>query len=129
MKVFITKGFARFARRQRISDDHLREAVRRAERGLVDANLGGGVIKQRIARPGQGRSGGSRVLMAYRPSMRAVFLYGFAKNERVNVDDDELKTAQDIAEGWLEASANQIARAIADDLIREVDYDDDQEEA
>jgi hypothetical protein len=61
--------------------------------------------------------------------MRAVFLYGFAKNERDNVDDDDLETARDIAKGWLEASANQIARAIADDLIYGVDYDDDQEEA
>ncbi|MGP0090693.1 MAG: type II toxin-antitoxin system RelE/ParE family toxin [Xanthobacteraceae bacterium] len=126
MKVFITKGFLRFARRQRISDNHLREAVGRAERGLVDANLGGGVIKQRIARPGQGRSGGFRVLVAYRPDRRAVFLYGFAKNERDNVDDDELETAQDVAKAWLGASANQIAQAITDGLIQEVEYDDDQ---
>jgi hypothetical protein len=61
--------------------------------------------------------------------MRAVFLYGFAKNERDNVDDDDLETARGIAKGWLEARANQIAGAIADDLIYEVDYDDDQEEA
>jgi hypothetical protein len=59
-------------------------------RGLVDADLGGGVIKQRIARPGQGRSGGFRVLLAYRAEERTVFLYGFAKSERDNVDDDEL---------------------------------------
>jgi hypothetical protein len=64
VRVFKTKAFARFARAQRMSDGSLGEAIRRAERGLIDADLGGGVIKQRVARPGQGRSGGYRVLAA-----------------------------------------------------------------
>jgi hypothetical protein len=59
--------------------------VRRADRGLVDADLGGGVIKQRVARTGQGRSGGYRMLLAYREGHRAVFLYGFSKSERENI--------------------------------------------
>ena len=65
-------------------DRSLRDAVERAERGLVDADLGGGIIKQRVARTGQGRSGGYRLLIAYRSGDRAVFLYGFGKNERDN---------------------------------------------
>jgi len=73
--------------------------VQRAERGLVDADLGGGVIKQRVARPGQGRSGGYRVLLAYRRKTRAVFLFAFAKSERDNIDDNELATLRDIARG------------------------------
>ena len=129
MRIFKTKWFAQFARRERISDGSLREAVRRAQRGLVDADLGGGVIKQRIARPGQGRSGGYRVLIAYRRDARAVFLYGFAKNERENVSDDELETMRDIARGWLEANAGQLARAFEEGLIQEVDYDDGKEKA
>ena len=127
MRIFKTKWFARFARRERISDRSLCEAVRRAQRGLVDADLGGGVIKQRIARPGQGRSGGYRALIAYRHGARAVFLYGFAKSERDNVNDDELETARDIASGWLAANMSQIARAIEDELIQEVAYDDGKE--
>jgi len=55
LRIFKTKHFSRFARRERISDAALREAVDRAERGPTDADLGGGVIKQRVARPGQGR--------------------------------------------------------------------------
>lgn len=102
MRIFKTKVFARFARSERIADRSLVEAVRRARYGLVDADLDGGVIKQRIARPGQGRSGGYRVLMAYRQDARSVFLYGFAKSERANIDDDELATARDVAKGWLE---------------------------
>ena len=128
MRVFKTKWFAQFARRQRIADSSLCEAVRRAQRGLVDADLGGGVIKQRVARPGQGRSGGYRVLVAYRRDARAVFLYGFAKSERDNVSDDELETARDVAKGWLEASVGQLARALEEGLIQEVGYDDGKEE-
>ena len=101
VQVFKTKAFARFARQQSISDGSLCEAIRRAERGLIDAELGGGVIKQRVARPGQGRSGGYRVLAAYRVKVRSVFLFGFAKSERENVNDDELKTLQDIAKACM----------------------------
>lgn len=127
MRVFKTKWFARFAHRERISDSSLCEAVRRAERGLVDADLGGGVIKQRIARPGQGRSGGYRVLVAYRRRARAAFFYGFAKSERENVEDNELATARDIARGWLEASTSEMVQAMADGLIQEIEYDVEEE--
>jgi hypothetical protein len=126
--IYKTKSFARFARRQRIADHALHEAVNRATRGLVDADLGGGVIKQRVARSGQGRSGGFRVLIAYRRDVRAVFLYGFAKSERDNVADDELETARDIAKGWLGASSEQIERALDDDLIDEVNDEEGDKE-
>jgi hypothetical protein len=122
LRVFKTKWFARFARRERISDASLCAAIGRAERGLVDVDLGGGVIKQRVARPGQGRSGGYRVLIAYRAKARSVFLFGFAKSARANVADDELATARDIAKAWLEADGAALARAMADGLIQEVDY-------
>lgn len=123
MRIFKTKWFARYARRERIGDDSLREAIDRAEHGLVDGDLGGDVIKQRVARKGQGRSGGYRVLIAYRRGNRAVFLYGFAKSERENIDDDELATLRDIAEGWLKANDAKIDRAIADGFVQEVDHD------
>jgi hypothetical protein len=126
VRVFKTKWFTRFARRERIPDASLCEAVRRAEQGLIDAQLGGGVVKQRVARPGQGRSGGYRVLIAYRIKMLSVYLYGFAKSERENVGDDELATLRDIAEGWLQADANVLARAIAEGLIQEVPYDEEE---
>jgi hypothetical protein len=127
LRLFKTKSFARFARRERISDASLRDAVRRAERGLVDADLAGGVLKQRVARPGEGRSGGYRVLIAHRAKTRSVFLFGFAKSERENIDDDELATLRDIAKGWLEANAGALARAVADGLIQEMEYDEEEE--
>jgi hypothetical protein len=91
VKIFETKEFVRFARREKITDARLCEAVNRVVRGLIDADLGGGLIKQRIARPGQGRSGGYRTLMAFRSGHRAVFVYGFAKSERGNIGPDELE--------------------------------------
>jgi hypothetical protein len=103
MQVFKTKWLARFANHERIADASLLEAVTRAERGLVGADLGGGLIKQRVARRGKGRSGGYRMLIAYRLKKRAIFLYGFAKNERANISADELLTARKIASSWLAA--------------------------
>jgi len=120
----MTKLFARFARGQRIADKVLRDAVERAGRGLVDADLGGGVIKQRVARAGQGRSGGFRVLLAFRSRDRAVFIYGFAKNERENIDDKELRTLREIAAAWLTAGIEHIERELASGRLQEVPNDD-----
>src|SRR5277367_5120463 len=77
--IYKLKPFARFARSENIDDENLVEAVERAGRGLVDADLGGGLIKQRVARKGQGRRGGYRVMVAIRSADYAVFLFGFAK--------------------------------------------------
>ena len=82
MQTFKTKAFARFADREGLEDAALCEAVRRAGEGLVDADLGGGVIKQRIARKGGGRSGGFRTIVLFRRGALAFFVYGFAKSGR-----------------------------------------------
>lgn len=123
MQVFKTKWFGRFARRELITDASLREAIARAERGLIDADLGGGLIKQRVARKGQGRSGGYRTIIAYRVKGGAVFLYGFAKSEQENVDLKQLATARKIAEKWLAADAERIAQGIEEGELQEVKYD------
>jgi len=116
----------RFARRARIDDRSLRESIERAGRGTIDADLGGGIIKQRVARSGQGRSGGYRMLIAYRLRTRAVFLYAFAKNERENIDPDELLTLREIGAAWLAADAQRIARALDEGILQEVTGDTDE---
>jgi hypothetical protein len=120
VRVFATKWFARFARRERIPASSLLEAIERAERGSVDADLGGGLIKQRVARPGKGRSGGYRTLIAYKVAHRAVFLYGFAKSDRENIEADDLATARESARLWFSSDAARIARAIAEGELVEV---------
>lgn len=122
LRVFKTKWLARFARRERISDSNLREAIDRAERGLVDADLGGGLIKQRVAREGQGRSGGYRMLVAFRQQGRAVFLYGFAKSGQDNIDADELESLRNIAAGWLDADTERMKAAVTASELQEVEY-------
>ena len=126
MRIFLTRGVMRFARRQRIADASLSEAIERAERGIIDADLGGGLIKQRVARPGQGRSGGFRMIVAYRAAGRAVFLYAFAKSDRDNIDDDELEALRTIGANWLAASAELVGQAIEDGDLKEIEHDDDE---
>jgi hypothetical protein len=119
------KGIARFQRRERIADTALARAVRAAEDGLIDADLGGGVVKQRIARAGQGKRGGFRTVIAHRLGERAIFLLGFAKNERDNIDDDELDEVKVLARGYLALSGDQIAALVAGDELMEVEYAED----
>ncbi len=101
MQTFKTKAFARFADRVGLEDAALCEAVRRAERGLVAADLGGGVIKQRIARKGAGRSGGFRTIILFRRSRLAFFVHGFAKSQRANLRQDELRAFRLLARQYL----------------------------
>jgi hypothetical protein len=123
MRIFKTSWFIRYARRERIKDASLAESVAPAERGIIDGDLGGGLIKQRVARPGQGRSGGYRTLIAYRSGDCAVFLYAFAKSERENIEDDELASLREIAAAWLKADGEALQRQVSEGLAMEVDYD------
>lgn len=120
MPIYKIKTFARFARDERIDDKSLVEAIKRAADGLVDADLSGGLIKQRVARQGQGRRGGYRVLIAFRSQDFSVFLYGFAKSARENLDDKELRTVQQLAAQWLTASPAVIQQALTDGKLVEV---------
>ena len=112
MRVFKTKGFARFVRRHRFRDDALCEAVACAERGVIDADLGRGVIKQRIPRAGQGRSGGFRSVILYRTTSRAVFVDGSAKSDQDNIDDDDLERFRALADGFLSYDGAKVMRLI-----------------
>lgn len=124
MRIFKTRAFGRFARKERIGDALLCEAIQRADRGIVDADLGGHIIKQRVARPGQGRSGGYRTLIAYRSETRAVFLFGFAKNDQDNIDDEELKHLCKAAAAMLAWNDNDVAALVAAGKWAEVECDD-----
>jgi len=126
MRVFKTKWLARFARRERILESSLLDAVARAERGLIDADLGGGLIKQRVARRGEGRSGGYRVVIVYRVKTHAFFIYGFAKSDRDNITDDELQTMRDVAASLRLYDDARLHDAL---LTNELEEIDDGEEA
>jgi hypothetical protein len=125
VRTFKTKAFTRFADKTNISDAGLCRAVRDAERGLVAANLGGGVIKQRIARPGQGKSGGFRMLIVVKAGTRAIFVHGFAKNEKDNFGKDELVVLKKLAAELLSYDDKTLARVVASGVLVEVKCDEE----
>jgi hypothetical protein len=118
-RIFKNKPFGRFARRANLSDTALCKAISEAERGLIAAVLGGDVIKQRIARPGQGKSGGFRPLIVFRAGARAFFVHGFAKNEH-NVPEAELVALKKLASELLSYDDERIAKAIASGALTEI---------
>ena len=85
MQIFKNKWFSKFAKEEGIQDKELCETVRDAEKGLIDADYGGGVIKQRIARPNEGKSGGFRSIILYRQGEKAFFVFGFPKKDNASV--------------------------------------------
>ncbi len=124
MQTFKTKAFARFADREGLEDAALCEAVRRAREGLIDADLGGGVIKQRIARKGGGRSGGFRTIVLFRRGALAFFVHGFAKSDRENIRRKELSGLRSLADEYLVLDGAGLAAAQATGAIIEVECDD-----
>jgi hypothetical protein len=121
VRIFKTKTLAKFTRQNNIGDASLVGAVERAAGGSIDADLGGHVIKQRVARPGQGKRGGFRMLIGFRSDL-AIFLFGFAKNERENIDDGQLKTLREIVASWFAADEKKIAQALKDGTLIEVQH-------
>ena len=120
MDVVGIKPFNRFQRKERIADAALLDAIARAEKGLIDADLGGGLVKQRLAREGQGKSGGYRMVIAYRAGDRAVFLEGVAKSRHDNIDADELAAWRKIGAAWLAMSETVIEQAIEEIKARRI---------
>lgn len=123
MRIFKNKSFARFARRQEILDVDLCEAIRQIERGLIGADLGGGVIKQRIARQGAGKSGGFRTLILFRIREKAFSVHGYAKNETDNLRVDELVALKKLAASMLGYIDLELQKAIANGTLLEVNCD------
>jgi hypothetical protein len=124
VRIFKNKPFARFARKARLADPALREAIANAAKGLIDADLGGGVVKQRIARAGGGKSGGFRTIILFRAGTRAFFVYGYAKNEQDNIRDDELAAFKMLAAEMLNYDDATLAKAVAAGVLTEVMDDD-----
>ena len=127
MRVFKNKAFARFARKARLADAVLCEAIGNATRGLIDADLGGGVIKQRIARTGGGKSGGFRTIILFRTGKRAFFVHGFAKSERGDIGTAELGFWRAVAGGLLALNCEKLAALIEAREIAEIDCDDERQ--
>lgn len=112
VKVFKSKWFQRYARKELIDDSGLLDAIYRAENGQIDADLGGEVIKQRIARPGEGRSKGYRSIIFFRRGDRAFFVFGFSKSQQANVQPDEQQEFRSAAKYVLALTEAQLMKLI-----------------
>lgn len=125
LRIFKNKSFARFAKKSDISDATLCRVVRDAEQGLIDADLGGGVIKQRVARAGQGKSGGYRTMILFKAGTRAFFVHGFAKNEKDNIEPEDLIAFRKLAARMLEYKDTELTQALHKHILTEVICDDE----
>lgn len=123
MRVFKSKEFARFARRNRLADSELCRAITELHAGTIDADLGGGVFKQRLRRTNEGKSGGFRTIILLRWKSLGIFVFGFAKSERANLTSVELKVWRKIAKDLLAAPV-AVQTAIDEGKLIEVACDE-----
>lgn len=120
----MTRYFSRWWRKTELSQAALCLAVAEMERGLIDAELGGGVVKKRVALPGRGKSGGARVLVATNRSNRWFFLFGFEKSERANISPSELQALKAIADDLLRLTSAELDRQVACEVLEEICHAD-----
>lgn len=120
MRVFKTRTFARSTRKLGLTDAALWGAVQEMSEGLVDASLGGDLVKKRVALPGQGKRGGARTIVATKMAGRWFFLYGFNKNERSNIGKHELKVLQELAKELLAFEDRHLEIALSAGEIVEI---------
>ena len=112
IRIYANRWFAKFPAKEKISDAMLADAVHRAEAGLIDADLGSGLVKQRIARQGGGKSGGYRSILIFRSGERAIFVFAFAKSDKTNLSAAELKVYRKAASIMLELGEDQIEKKL-----------------
>jgi hypothetical protein len=120
MRVFKTKRFAGFAQKEAISDRALKQAVTRLDSGEFDADLGAGIFKQRLARPGSGKSGGYRVIVCFKKGSLSFFVYGFAKSDQANISQADLRALKKVAKILLALTGEQLVAEVAAGRLYEI---------
>lgn len=119
-RVFKTRHFGRWMRKTELTDAALCQAVAEMEQGLIDADLGGGVVKKRVGLAGRGKRGGARTLIATNKNDRWFFVFGFEKNEMANISTDELEALKDVAQQLLCRTTPQLDEAVRDGALQEI---------
>jgi hypothetical protein len=120
MRILKTKWFTRYARKEKITDNQLRNAIVDLNNGLIDCDYQDGVIKQRIARSGQGKSGGYRSIILYQSDSNYFFVFCYAKSEKSDLTDKELKEFKNLSKGYLKLSDIEIQALIELNELTEV---------
>ncbi len=122
-RVFKTRYFSRWVRKTELTDKALCAAVVEMAQGLIDGDLGGGVLKKRIGLAGRGKRGGARTLVATNKGDKWFFVYGFEKNVRATITDGELQALQDIGAQLLARTGRQLDQAVAEGSLQEICHD------
>jgi hypothetical protein len=123
LKVYKTHVFNKWSKKEGITDASLRGAVGEICEGLIDAELGGGLLKKRMAKPGHGKRGSYRTLLAFRNSQRAIFLTGFSKNEVANISSDEREVFKKLCAIYLNATLKELEIMCKAKKLIEVSYE------
>jgi len=123
-RVFKTRTFTRSMKKTGLTDAALCVAVQEMCEGLIDADLGGSIVKKRVALPGYGKRGGARTIVATKMAGRWFFLFGFSKNERSNIDKDEIRALQEVAAELLGFDDQQLTTALNAGEIVEICNED-----
>ena len=124
MKIFKTKRFNKWANKNRLDDRALCKAIDEMEAGLVDASLGAHLFKQRVAVSGRGKRGGLRTIIAYRATVTAFYLYGFAKDKKANIESEELDMLRVLAAELLAQENIRLQELVATGELIEVIYNE-----
>ncbi|MBS7350439.1 MAG: type II toxin-antitoxin system RelE/ParE family toxin [Comamonas sp.] len=122
-RVFKTRHFNRWMRKTELSDKALCVAVREMEQGLIDADLGGGVVKKRVGLAGRGKRGGVRTLLATNKGNLWFFVFGFEKSERANISNDEKEALQTLAQDLLSRTSKELNTAVENGALQEICHD------
>lgn len=120
MRIFVIKEFSKWAKSCDLTDDLLAKAVDEIELGLIDADLGGHLLKKRIATKGRGKSGSVRTLLTFSKGNRTIFMYGFEKNERANIDQKEKKLLQELGKFYLSLTDTELEPRLRSRALREI---------
>jgi hypothetical protein len=120
VRIFKNSWFSRFAKKEGITDDELKAVVNNLENGLWDADLGSNVYKKRIARSGEGKSGGLRTIVFFKSAFRTFFIYGFAKSDRDNIDKKELRKFKEAAKKDFELTEDDVKILLSNGSLIEI---------
>lgn len=123
-RVFKARHFSRWMRKTELTDEALCGAVREMSQGLIDADLGGGVVKKRVGLAGRGKRGGARTLVATNKGDLWFFVFGFEKNERANISAEEKEALQTIAQDLLSRTGKELDAEVEDGSLQEICHDD-----
>ncbi len=123
MRIFKTHEFAKWSKKQNVTDKAIRNVVVEMQKGLIYAEIGDGLCKQQIACPGQGKRGGHRTLVAFKKNDRAVFVFGFSKNDRCNIDEQEEELYRKLAKYYLNLSDKEIDKMLSKKTLIELSYE------